>query len=134
MHFVIQRLLLDLDYNTLIWPGHEYTLENLEFAIGLESNNSALKVRYQQAIETRVQGLCTVPSTWKYELMTNPFLRIDYRTRDEELWINIKKNLKDLKHLVKSVGSSFEKTKEIQEIVMLDCLRSLKDKWKSKKE
>lgn len=138
MHEIIQRLLLDLNDKTLIWPGHEYTESNLEFAIGLEPNNAALQVRYQHARESRMKKMSTVPSTWKYELMTNPFLRIDSRERDEELWLNIRREAKEIninveENICKSFDLGKERPKDIEEIAMLGCLRSLKDKWKTKK-
>lgn len=138
MHSVIQRLLLDLDDKTLIWPGHEYTESNLEFAINLEPNNAALKVRYHHARESRMKLMSTVPSTWKYELMTNPFLRIDSRERDYELWLNIKREAKAMdinfeENISKSFDSGKGRPKDIEEIAMLECLRSLKDNWRSNK-
>lgn len=137
MHIIINRLLLELDGSTLIWPGHEYTVSNLEFALGLEKSNYGLKVRLKHAKESRSKDLCTVPSTWNYELMTNPFLRIDCRTRDGELWLNIQKEAKYLGiNLKEKINTSFRegiRPKDAEEIVMLDCLRSLKDNWKANK-
>jgi hypothetical protein len=124
-----------LNDKTLIWPGHEYTVSNLEFARNLEPNNLALQVRLKHAKESRSKDFSTVPSTWKYELMTNPFLRIDSRTRDDELWGNIVKEAKSLGRNIKEEISlamqlCHSKPKDIEEIVILDCLRSLKDNWK----
>jgi hypothetical protein len=135
MHDILNRLFLELDDKTLIWPGHEYTVSNLEFASKLEPNNLALQVRLKHSKESRSKDLSTVPASWKYELMTNPFLRIDSRTRDDELWGNIVKEAKSLGRNIKGEISQAmqlcnEKPKDVEEIVILDCLRSLKDSWK----
>jgi hypothetical protein len=134
MHGIIKRLFLELDAKTLIWPGHEYTLPNLEFASILEPNNAALKVRLMNAKVSRSKEESTVPSTWKYELMTNPFLRIDSRTRDGELWVNIMKYAPSLvlESTPQSIHIGNERRKDTEEIIILDCLRSIKDSWKAK--
>lgn len=58
-----------------IYCAHEYTLDNLRFALMVEPDNDAMKQRQQQAQILRQQGLATVPSTLELELNTNPFLR-----------------------------------------------------------
>ena len=134
MFKIIHRLLLELDEKTLIWPGHEYTLNNLEFGSMMDPDNHALKVRYYQAKQSRSNSISTVPSSWKYELMTNPFLRIDSRSRDEGLWINIQnlshsKNLVLDEELTQSVRLKMLSLTDAEEVIMLASLRSLKDNW-----
>jgi hydroxyacylglutathione hydrolase len=77
LHQLHQSLLkiASLPKNTNIYCAHEYTLENLRFALIAEPDNAALKLRQQQAQTLRQQGLATVPSTLELELNTNPFLR-----------------------------------------------------------
>lgn len=67
--------LADLPEHTLIYFGHEYTLENLEFALVVDSQNTEVKLRYDQVSKQRSQNIFTVPSTIGLEKKTNPFLR-----------------------------------------------------------
>jgi hydroxyacylglutathione hydrolase len=69
--------LRSLPDETRIWCAHEYTLNNLKFALTVDGNNSALKDRYQQVEEMRRGDRATVPSLLGIEKQTNPFLRWD---------------------------------------------------------
>lgn len=66
-----------LPEDTRLYCGHEYTVQNLEFAVTIEPDNAALVERLAQARALRSQALPTVPSTLGLELATNPFLRWD---------------------------------------------------------
>lgn len=46
MHRVLQRLAMDLDPDTEIYPGHEYTLPNLTFCSEMEPDNEGIMVEY----------------------------------------------------------------------------------------
>jgi hydroxyacylglutathione hydrolase len=74
MWFSLSRLAA-LPPDTEVYCGHDYTLEDLEFALDLEPDNEAVKARLEQ-IRTLVEsGQPTVPSTIGLELASNPFLR-----------------------------------------------------------
>ena len=60
---------------TRVYCAHEYTLSNLAFAKAVESDNTELLARIEQAQATRDQGLPTVPTTIDLEKATNPFMR-----------------------------------------------------------
>lgn len=62
---------------TRIWCAHEYTLNNLKFAMSVDGDNFALKERMTQVSEMRQRGEATIPSTIGIEKQTNPFLRCD---------------------------------------------------------
>lgn len=62
---------------TRVFCGHEYTVNNLKFALTLEPDNAALNARYARAVTARTEGRWTVPSTIAEEKATNPFLRAD---------------------------------------------------------
>lgn len=62
---------------TLVYCGHEYTQNNLEFAAMLEPSNTALASRRLDVDRARAAGIPTVPSTIALEKATNPFLRAD---------------------------------------------------------
>jgi len=69
--------------DTLIYPGHDYTEENYEFALTIEPNNPDVKLRLDEIKQAQRQGFgfppCgvppTVPSTILQEKTTNVFLR-----------------------------------------------------------
>ena len=63
--------------NTRIWCAHEYTLNNLKFALTVDRENKALQNRYTEVQEARSKGIATVPSLLGIEKQTNPFLRWD---------------------------------------------------------
>jgi hydroxyacylglutathione hydrolase len=65
--------LRQLPAETRLWCAHEYTRNNLKFAITVEPDNSDLKERIRLA--EKDQSLPTIPSTIGLEQKTNPFLR-----------------------------------------------------------
>jgi len=70
----LQRLAA-LPDDTRVYSGHDYALENYEFALTLEPDNSVVKARLEE-IRTLVEsGQPTVPSTIAQERASNPFLR-----------------------------------------------------------
>jgi hydroxyacylglutathione hydrolase len=66
---------------TLLWPGHEYTLTNLQFAASLEPNNIIVMNKLSKTIDRRLSRQATCPSTIGAEKLYNPFLR----TQDDKL-------------------------------------------------
>lgn len=96
--------------NFLIYPGHEYTIKNLEFARYIEPNNKDIRQRLLNEIKKLAELGNTLPTNLKIELTTNPFLRI-----------NDKNIILFLEHLLKK-----------KVISGIDCfinLRTLKDKF-----
>lgn len=64
-----------LPQESLVYCGHEYTLNNLRFAQTIEPQNSDLQHRLQKVKKEREINHATVPSQLQEELNTNPFLR-----------------------------------------------------------
>ena len=62
---------------TYVYCGHDYTLENYEFAHEIEPHNQAVKKRLSDIKQKIQQGKFTVPSTMSQEKETNIFLRAD---------------------------------------------------------
>lgn len=62
---------------TKIFCTHEYTLNNIRFALTIEPNNLALQKRLKNTLQTRKCNLPTLPTSIELELETNPFLRCD---------------------------------------------------------
>jgi hydroxyacylglutathione hydrolase len=71
------RKLAALPEDTQVYCGHEYTENNLRFALTVEPNNAALKKKYEWAVARRRENKPTIPSTIGEEKQTNPFLRTD---------------------------------------------------------
>ena len=69
--------LRQLPNNTRVWCAHEYTLNNLKFAVTVDKDNTVLQERYQAVKQARKNHIPTVPSLLGEEKQTNPFLRWD---------------------------------------------------------
>ena len=69
--------LASLPDDTLVYCGHDYTLENYEFALSIEPDNQAVKHRLSEIKQAQKAGRQTVPSTMLQERTTNTFLRAD---------------------------------------------------------
>lgn len=67
--------ILELDDQTLIYCAHEYTQDNLKFALIAEPENQNLLNRISDTNKLRNKKQATVPSLLKLEKETNPFLR-----------------------------------------------------------
>ncbi len=75
MHRSLQRLVEELPPETEVYCGHEYTVNNLRFALAAEPGNQAMKDRLEWARAEREAGRPTIPSTLELEAELNPFLR-----------------------------------------------------------
>ncbi|VTZ49632.1 Hydroxyacylglutathione hydrolase [Methylocella tundrae] len=62
---------------TEVYCGHEYTLANAKFALGVDSANEILRERAAEVAALRAAGKYTLPTTIAIELATNPFLRAE---------------------------------------------------------
>lgn len=69
--------LRQLPEETKIYCAHEYTLQNGEFALRVDPENNELKSYLKMAGELRSEGKPTIPTTFRSELKTNPFLRVE---------------------------------------------------------
>jgi hydroxyacylglutathione hydrolase len=69
-----------LPNNTRVYCGHEYTASNVKFALGIESNNPALKARAEEVAQLRAANKPTVPTLIRDEKEANVFLRADVPT------------------------------------------------------
>ena len=63
--------------DTLVYCGHEYTLVNARFALGVDPGNEALRRRAAEAEDQRSKHRFTLPVTLGAEKRENPFLRAD---------------------------------------------------------
>ncbi len=67
--------LAQLPEDTLIYCGHEYTVDNCRFARVVEPGNAVLARREAEALRLREAGERTLPARLGEELQVNPFLR-----------------------------------------------------------
>jgi hydroxyacylglutathione hydrolase len=63
--------------DTRLYFGHEYTLDNLAFALHLEPDRAPVRERLDRERLRRAHGEPTCPSLLAEECATNPFLRAD---------------------------------------------------------
>jgi hydroxyacylglutathione hydrolase len=107
MHSSLSRLKA-LPARTKVYCGHEYTENNLRFAITLEPGSKKLKERLSAVQTLRAKGQPTVPSTMAEEIDTNPFLRWD----SKEIQDNLKKDYPELVLNPVSVFAQVRKLKD----------------------
>ena len=74
MHTSLQRF-ASLPPDTLVCCAHEYTLDNLHFALSIEPQSFVLRQRIADVIQIRSELRSTLPSTIGLECQTNPFIR-----------------------------------------------------------
>lgn len=79
-------LISSLPIDTYIFCGHEYTVSNLEWALGIEWENDAYLKKLEWAREIRKNGKFTVPGKIGEEFETNIFMRC----RNEKLMQKLK--------------------------------------------
>ncbi|MGK7926457.1 MAG: hydroxyacylglutathione hydrolase [Spirulina sp.] len=77
--------LRNLPDNTRIWCAHEYTLNNLKFALTVDSGNPDLQARYAEVRAKRSHQEPTIPSAIGIEKRTNPFLRCHTKELQEAM-------------------------------------------------
>ncbi|MEG5032419.1 hydroxyacylglutathione hydrolase [Microcoleus sp. AT3-D2] len=70
--------LRNLPDSTRVWCAHEYTLNNLQFALSVDGDNPDLQQRFAKVKEARSRSQPTIPSSIGLEKSTNPFLRWDF--------------------------------------------------------
>lgn len=77
MYSALVTILSKLPGNTRVFCGHEYTVNNLKYALHVEPENTNTKEKFTWAKEQRANNLPTIPSSIEEELKTNPFMRVD---------------------------------------------------------
>jgi hydroxyacylglutathione hydrolase len=70
--------LASLPPDTLVYCGHDYTLENYEFAVTIDAGSRRLRERLAEVQKTVEYGRLTVPSTIAQEKATNLFLQAEH--------------------------------------------------------
>lgn len=76
-----------LSKSVKVYPAHEYTLTNLEFAQSIEPRNSAIKEALEETRKKRENNQPTLPSSIGREMVINLFLRAE----TEEEFVRVRK-------------------------------------------
>lgn len=74
MYKSLEKLVKNLDLNTKIYCGHEYTLDNLKFCLSLSHNY--FENYFEKVKELRTNNKYTVPTNLEKELVFNPFFMV----------------------------------------------------------
>lgn len=69
-----QSLKYNLPADVLLYPGHDYRLRNLEFALSLEPDNKTIQERVRELGQVKTEDL--PPVTLAEESKVNPFFRL----------------------------------------------------------
>jgi len=107
MHASLKKLMALPDH-TKVYCGHEYTENNLRFAMSVEPKNPKLIARYEQVQSLRARGQSTVPATMAEEKQTNPFLRWD----SKEIQASVKSAMPDARLDPVAVFAAVRKMKD----------------------
>jgi len=76
MYKALVEVLGTLPHNTRVYCGHEYTVNNLKFALQVEPENQAAKEKLAWAQHKQQSKEPTIPSTIGEEFTFNPFIRV----------------------------------------------------------
>ncbi len=79
------QLLKTLPPTTAIYCGHEYTVENLEYALQADPANPDISKRLALSRNTIAEKKILVPTSLEIELRTNPFLQLDDKNLQRQL-------------------------------------------------
>jgi len=71
------KKLMALPDDTQIFPAHEYTLSNIQFALAVEPENKALKAHQDKVKALRNNNIPSLPATLSLEKAINPFMRVE---------------------------------------------------------
>jgi hydroxyacylglutathione hydrolase len=77
MYASLDRKIGSAPLSTRVFFGHEYTEQNLAFALTVEPGNAARNERTRRVRDARKAGQTTTPTSLEIERGTNPFLRCD---------------------------------------------------------
>lgn len=75
MYHSLNETIGALPESTSVYCGHEYTANNLRFALTIEPNEPDIRSKLEEVLIERFGGKPTVPSTLARERRINPFLR-----------------------------------------------------------
>ena len=77
MYYSLIEVLGQLPFETKVYCGHEYSVNNLTYAAHAQPQNQAVLKKLAWSKEVWAKGLPTVPSTIGEEFAYNPFMRVN---------------------------------------------------------
>ena len=101
------EMLKSLPKDTFIFPGHEYTIRNLKWAMSIEWENEAYEKKLKWAEEKRKNGEFTIPSMIEEEFEINIFWRTKLPILKEKMKnedpVKVLSKLREMKNKVMSL-------------------------------
>ncbi|XP_067128107.1 hydroxyacylglutathione hydrolase, mitochondrial [Centruroides vittatus] len=76
MYEALVKILGSLPDNTRVYCGHEYTVNNLKYALHVEPSNASIREKLAWSQNQRIKNEATIPSTIGAEKTYNPFMRV----------------------------------------------------------
>ena len=104
MHHNLNSTIASLPDATAVYPGHEYTESNLEFAAWVEPGNAEVLEKLRWARERRQGKESTLSTTVGEEKRINPFMRVGVKEVGERVAQWVDKNV-DGDDAVKVMGA-----------------------------
>ncbi|WPU64375.1 hydroxyacylglutathione hydrolase [Peredibacter starrii] len=89
--YTTTKMLKELPKDTLLYPGHDYRLRNLEFALTVEPENKLIKDRIYELKNMSTEDLPAV--SLEEEMKVNPFFRLDSAEIQHQLGMSADKDL-----------------------------------------
>jgi hydroxyacylglutathione hydrolase len=138
LHYSFKKLCQILDPSTYIFPGHEYTLSNLEFTRVYSEGSFQVEMAYKNAMDCEFSNLPTIPGQWADELQTNPYLLVLHSVSDSAFWKGLYSKAHGsnswsimTQHIQKRAIQASQREKE--EIILMAYLREQKNSFKASK-
>ena len=95
------KKIMSLPDDTLVYPGHEYTLNNLLFALSLEPDNIDLQNYHKKVKNLLKKNRPSIPSFLGDEKKLNPFLRVEDKNFIKKIFGSFKDPVESFRELRK---------------------------------
>jgi hydroxyacylglutathione hydrolase len=138
LHYSFKKLCKTLDPSTYIFPGHEYTLSNLEFTRVYAEGSFQVEMAFKNAMDCEFSNLPTIPGQWVEELQTNPYLLVLHSGSDAAFWKGLSAKARNtdlwakLMEQIRTRGIHVS-PRETEEIILMAYLREQKNSFKASK-
>lgn len=100
MYRILFHIISKLPDDTWVYCGHEYTKNNLKFALSIDPHNENLQAKWGWCQDKSI----TVPSTIGQEKLYNPFLRVNEQTLQHVIGKN---DPVEVLHTIREMKNSF---------------------------
>ncbi len=108
MAATLQRILDIFPEHTLVWPGHEYSLNFINFTLSdVDPDNEVLKQRLEDVKKLLSQRQPAVPAELRLEKLCNPYLRTGQLSSEKKEYL--KKSSSDVLRILADKKAKFSK-------------------------